>query len=94
MTFHHKGVIEGRETFVEMIDTFTAVIGRRHDAMLEFLAQPHSIDDMRAHRFIYRPHVEMAFVESVERRSAALHVQRMLARGEALEVEPGRFQRT
>ncbi len=94
VTFHHKGVIEGRETFVELIDAFTAVIGRRHDAMLEFLAEPHSIDEMRAHRFIYRPHVEMAFVESVETRSADLHVQRMLRRGEAVEVEPGSFQRT
>jgi glyoxylase-like metal-dependent hydrolase (beta-lactamase superfamily II) len=94
VTFHHKGVIEGRETFVEMIDAFTAVIGRRHEAMLEFLAEPHTIDEMRAHRFIYRPHVEMAFVESVETRSADLHVQRMLRRGEAIEVEPGRFQRT
>ncbi|HYN31492.1 MAG TPA: MBL fold metallo-hydrolase [Ilumatobacteraceae bacterium] len=93
VTFHHKGVIEGRETFVELIDAFTAVIGRRHDAMLEFLAEPRSIDDMRAHRFIYRPHVKMPFVESVEARSADLHVQRMLRRGEALEVEPGRFQR-
>jgi glyoxylase-like metal-dependent hydrolase (beta-lactamase superfamily II) len=93
VTFHHKGVIEGRETFVEMVDAFTAVIGRRHDAMLEFLAEPHSIDEMRAHRFIYRPHVDMAFVESVETRSADLHVQRMLRRGEAVEVEPGRFQR-
>jgi hypothetical protein len=36
----------------------------------------------------------MAFVESVEARSAELHVQRMLRRGEAVEVEPGRFQRT
>jgi glyoxylase-like metal-dependent hydrolase (beta-lactamase superfamily II) len=94
VTFHHKGVIEGREKFVELIDAFTAVIGRRHDAMLEFLTEPRSIDEMRAHRFIYRPHVEMAFVESVEARSADLHVQRMLRRGEALEVEPGRFQRT
>ena len=67
---------------------------RRHDAMLEFLREPHSIDDMRAHRFIYRPHVEMPFVESVERRSAELHVQRMLRRGEAAEVAPGRFQST
>jgi hypothetical protein len=94
VTFHHKGVIEGHETFVEMVDTFSSVIGRRHEAMLEFLAEPHSIDEMQAHRFIYRPHVDMAFVESVERRSADLHVQRMLRRGEAIEVEPGRFQRT
>jgi glyoxylase-like metal-dependent hydrolase (beta-lactamase superfamily II) len=92
VTFHHKGVIEGRHTFVEMVDAFTAVIGRRHEAMLEFLREPHSLDEMRQHRFIYRPHVEMAFVESVELRSAELHVQRMLARGEATEVAPGRFQ--
>jgi hypothetical protein len=55
VTFHHKGVIEGRETFVEMVDAFTAVIGRRHDAMLEFLREPHTLDEMREHRFIYRP---------------------------------------
>ena len=47
---------------------------------------------MRQHRFIYRPHVEMTFVESVERRSSELHVARMLSRGEAVEVEPGRYQ--
>jgi glyoxylase-like metal-dependent hydrolase (beta-lactamase superfamily II) len=94
VTFHHKGMIEGRQTFVELVDAFAAVIGRRHEAMLEFLAEPHSIDDMRAHRFVYRPHVAMPFVESVEARSADLHVQRMLRRGEAVEVEPGRYRRT
>ncbi len=92
VTFHHKGIIEGRDTFVEMIDAFTAVIGRRHQAMLDFLAEPRSIDDMRAHRFIYRPHVEHAFADSVEVRSATMHIERMLHRGEAVEVEPGRYQ--
>ena len=92
VTFHHKGVIEGRATFLEMVDAFTAVIGRRHAAMLDFLAEPHSIDEMRQHRFIYRPHVQSAFTESVEARSAELHVARMLRRGEATEVEPGRYR--
>jgi glyoxylase-like metal-dependent hydrolase (beta-lactamase superfamily II) len=92
VTFHHKGVIEGREKFVEMIDAFTAVIGRRHGAMLDFLSEPHTIDEMRAHRFIYRSHVKAPFVEAVERRSAEMHVQRMLRRGEAIEVEPDLFQ--
>jgi glyoxylase-like metal-dependent hydrolase (beta-lactamase superfamily II) len=94
VTFHHKGVIEGRERFVEMLDEFAAVIPRRHEAMLAFLAEPRSIDEMVAHRFIYRPGVEMTIVDAVERRSADLHVQRMLRRGEAVEVEPDRFQRT
>jgi glyoxylase-like metal-dependent hydrolase (beta-lactamase superfamily II) len=93
VTFHHKGVIEGRETFLQMVDTFGAVIDRRHEAMLDFLAEPHTIDDFVAHRFIYRPHVQHSFADSVERRSATLHLDRMLRRGEAVEVEPGRFQR-
>ena len=42
--------------------------------MLEFLAEPRSLDEMAAHRFIYRPHVELSFVDTVERRSAELHV--------------------
>ena len=33
-----------------------------------------------------------SFADTVERRTAELHVQRMLARDEAVEVEPGRFQ--
>jgi glyoxylase-like metal-dependent hydrolase (beta-lactamase superfamily II) len=94
VTFHHKGIIEGREQFLEMLDAFAAVIPRRHGEMLDFLAEPRSIVDMVAHRFIYRPDVEVANVTPVERRSADLHVQRMLRRGEAVEVEPGRYQRT
>lgn len=94
VTFHHKGIIEGRETFVEMVDGFQAVIGRRHRAMLEYLIEPRSLDDMVAHRFVYRPHVEHTFANSVERRTAELHIARMIDRGEAAEVEPDRFQRT
>jgi glyoxylase-like metal-dependent hydrolase (beta-lactamase superfamily II) len=93
VTFHHRGIIDGRDEFLRLLDAFTAVIAKRHQAMLEFLAEPHTLDEMAAHRFIYRPHVETSFLGSVERRSAELHVQRMLRRGEAVEVEPGRFQR-
>jgi glyoxylase-like metal-dependent hydrolase (beta-lactamase superfamily II) len=93
VTFHHKGVIDGRGTFVQMLDDFHAVIGRRHEAMLEYLAEPHTIEDMVARRFVYRPHVQITFADAVERRTAELHVARMLARGEAVEVDPGRYQR-
>ncbi len=94
VTYHHKGIIESRETFLDMIDTFHAVIETRHQRMLEYLAEPHTVDEMVAHRFVYRPHVEHVFANSVERRTADLHLARMLQRGEATEVESGRFQRT
>lgn len=92
VTFHQKGVIEGRETFVEMLDKFHSVIGRRHDEMLAFLVEPRTLTDMVEHRFVYRPHVDIPFVDAVEERTADLHIQRMLTRGEAEEVEPGRFK--
>ena len=92
VTFHHKGVIEGREAFLAMLDAFHAVIGRRHDAMLEFLAEPHTLEEMIEHRFVYRPHVDIPIVGRVERRTSELHLQRMLDRGEATEVEPGRYR--
>ena len=92
VTFHHKGVIEGRDTFLEMVTKFHAVIDRRHSEMLDFLAEPRTIDDMIARRFVYRPHVEDPFVDTVEKRTAELHIARMLDRREAVEVEPGSYR--
>ena len=77
-----------------MIDAFHAVIDRRHRAMLEYLSEPRSLDEMANHRFIYRPNVKLNFASEVERRSAKFHVDRMLSRGEASEVEPGRYLRS
>jgi glyoxylase-like metal-dependent hydrolase (beta-lactamase superfamily II) len=92
VTFHHKGIIEGRADFVNKVDAFSAVIQRRHQEMLAYLAEPHSIEEMVAKRFVYRPTVEMTIADSVERRTAQLHVERMIARSEVNEVAPGRFQ--
>ena len=92
VTFHQKGIIEGREDFVSRIDAFHAVIPRRHQAMLDYLAEPRTIDEMVAHRFVYRPHVEHTFTNAVERRTAELHVARMVERGEVVAVEGDRWQ--
>lgn len=94
VTFHHKGVIEGRAAFLELLDKFHAVIPRRHQAMLDYMTEPRTIADMVEHRFVYRAHVENTFLNAVEQRCAELHVARMLARGEAHEVAPGQYQRS
>jgi len=92
VTFHHKGIIEGRETFLRMIDGFHAVIERRHQQMLGFLSEPRTLEDLVTNRFVYRPQNEGAHIDSVERRTAELHLARMIERDEATEVEPGRYQ--
>ena len=92
VTFHHKGIIEGRDRFTELIDAFGAVIETRHRRMLDFLAEPRTVDDMVAERFVYRAHVEGVYIDLVEHRTAELHLARMVDRGEVEEVEPGRFR--
>jgi glyoxylase-like metal-dependent hydrolase (beta-lactamase superfamily II) len=94
VTFHHKGVIEGRSRFLEMIDAFADVIPRRHSAMLDFLSEPRTIEEMVAHRFIYRSHVDGSLADRTERRSAELHVARMVERGEAAWVDGERLRAT
>jgi glyoxylase-like metal-dependent hydrolase (beta-lactamase superfamily II) len=93
VTFHQKGVIEGRETFLEMLDKFHGVIARRHGEMLDFLAEPRTMDELVEHRFVYRPTVDLPLVDTVERRTAELHLARMLHRSEAEEVAPGTYRR-
>ena len=59
--------------------------------MLDFLAEPRSVEEMVSHRFIYRPHIPGSFADRVERRCAELHLARMLDRGEAEVTDDGRY---
>jgi hydroxyacylglutathione hydrolase len=59
--------------------------------MLRFLAQPRTIDEMVANRFVYRLHVTLLFAEAVERRSAELHLERLLRRGAVTQPDPARY---
>lgn len=92
VTFHHKGVIETRKEFLRLLNAFSEVIERRHSEMLTYLVEPRTVDEMAQRRFVYRPHVQSPFADAVEKRTAELHLDRMISRGEAQEVEPGRFK--
>jgi glyoxylase-like metal-dependent hydrolase (beta-lactamase superfamily II) len=92
-TFHHIGVVEGAAAFRERLERFTAVIADRERRLLEYLSEPRSLDEIAAHRFIYRPQDPVPFAEAVERRSMSQHLDRLVAAGRVREVEPGRFAR-
>jgi glyoxylase-like metal-dependent hydrolase (beta-lactamase superfamily II) len=94
VTFHQKGVIEGRTRFLEMLDAFTAVIGSREARLLEYLREPHTLDEIAEHGFVYRPETRPDFARFVERRSMAMHVRRLLRDGGVVEIEPGRYRAT
>jgi glyoxylase-like metal-dependent hydrolase (beta-lactamase superfamily II) len=91
-TFHHIGVLDGREAFLERFDRFAAAIPRREARLLEFLSEPRTLAEIAAHRCVYRPEDDVPHAEPVERRSMAQHIEKLLRQGRALEVEPGRYQ--
>ncbi len=92
-TFHHIGVIENPELFAERYSRFRAKIGERETRLLAYLREePHSLEEIVRHRFVYRPGVEVLFGDSVERRSMGLHLDRLVGSGQIEEVEPGRFR--
>jgi glyoxylase-like metal-dependent hydrolase (beta-lactamase superfamily II) len=91
-TFHHVGVVEGRDAYLEKLARFSAVIADRERRLLEFLAEPHTLDDVVRHRFVYRPQDQVAFADGVERRSMSQHLTRLVRDGRVREVEPGRYR--
>jgi glyoxylase-like metal-dependent hydrolase (beta-lactamase superfamily II) len=90
-TFHHVGVLEDRGAFVERLDRFAAVVGRREAALLGFLVEPRAMAEIVAHRFVYRPQDAVAYADAVERRSMSQHLARLIAAGRVEEVEPERY---
>lgn len=92
VTFHHVGVLHSRPAFLERLDRFEAVIRRRERRLLEYLAEPRTLDEIAQHRFVYRPGDAVPFAEAVERRSMAQHLERLEREGRVAQVEPGRFR--
>jgi glyoxylase-like metal-dependent hydrolase (beta-lactamase superfamily II) len=90
-TFHHVGVLEGRQAFRERLDRFAAVIPQREARLLAFLRDPHTLEEIAEHRFVYRSGDAVAFLACVERRSMRQHLDRLIGEGRVREAEPGRF---
>jgi len=91
-TSHQKGVIDGAAQFRRRLDVYMGVVERRDDTLLAFLGEPADLDQIASNRLVYRPHVEGAHVAPVERATAMQHLQRLIAEGRVVEVEPGRFR--
>jgi glyoxylase-like metal-dependent hydrolase (beta-lactamase superfamily II) len=88
VTFHHKGVVTGRDEFVRQLDTFASVIERRDERLLERLQRPQTFAELVEEGLIYRPGTRPpSFGEAVERRSIEMHLARLQRTG-AVVVHP------
>jgi glyoxylase-like metal-dependent hydrolase (beta-lactamase superfamily II) len=93
-TFHHIGVLTGRAAFLARLDRFESAIARRESALLDFLAEPHHLADVVAHRFVYRPTDPVPYADPVERRSMSQHIARLVTRGTLERLKDGRYVAT
>jgi glyoxylase-like metal-dependent hydrolase (beta-lactamase superfamily II) len=78
ISFHHAGVIEDRKTFLAKLERFAGRIAEREAELLDFLSEPRSLPEMIRRRFLYRPHVDLPFIDAVERRTIEQHLDRLL----------------
>ncbi len=93
LTFHHKGLFEPREHFLLKLEQYGGVIKSRERRLLEFLAEPRSMDEIVAHRFVYRPGVvDGNMVDNTERRSMARHLERLLQSGTVIAMDDSRYR--
>ena len=92
VSFHHVGVIEDEKIFTEKLARFAGRIAERDAAIEEFLAEPRTIEEMVAHRFLYPPHASAPFLDAVEKRTIEQHLKRAMARGR-IRSEAGRYFR-
>lgn len=86
-TFHHKGVVHGRPEFGRRLSAYRGRIIEREHRLVDFLSEPRTLNDIVRHRLVYRPHVEVPWVTSVERRTAQLHLQRLVDAGAVQAIE-------
>ena len=92
LSSHHVGLLEGRDSFLERLGRYKAKLQDRESRMVEFLAEPRSLDEIVAHRFVYRPGDKIDNAELVERTMMGQHIERLHCIGKVEEVEPGRYR--
>ena len=92
ITSHHRGVYTERAAFLDALAAFAARIDERSERLLDMLrGAPRSVDELAAQRLLYPVDYQELWVDDVERRTIAQHLDELLAAGRVREVESGRF---
>lgn len=82
ITSHHKGVIQDRAQFLELLQAFAARIDEREARLLQMLqGGPQTLDDLVRQRLLYPPHADDLWVDCAEARSIAQHLDELIGAG-------------
>ncbi|MFC0282347.1 MBL fold metallo-hydrolase [Camelimonas abortus] len=93
ITFHHKGVYTDRATFEADLAAYAGRLAERERKLLAMLADgPQTVAQLAQRRLLYPPHVTESWVNDVEARSIAMHLDELLAGGRVVADEGGRYR--
>lgn len=91
VTFHHKGVITERETFLALLYAFKDKIFQRDEAILAALGpEGRTLEELVAQRFLFPPGYEGIFADDAERKTISEHLKHLMAEGRAVHQQ-GRY---
>ena len=92
ITFHHKGVVTDRETFLSLLSAFERRLDERSAAIVGAIgAGVATLEQLVEHRFLYPRGYGASFVDDVERASIRAHLAELEAAGR-LVAEGARYR--
>ncbi|MBL8349858.1 MAG: MBL fold metallo-hydrolase [Burkholderiaceae bacterium] len=92
VTSHHRAVITDRADFLAQLAAFAGKIDEREARLLAMLAEgAQRLDDLARRRLLYPAEHDAPWVDDVERRCIAMHLDELLAAGRVEALDDGRF---
>jgi glyoxylase-like metal-dependent hydrolase (beta-lactamase superfamily II) len=88
---HHIGLVDP-PTYRERLTRYTAKLREREHRLLDYLREPHTLDEIAAHRFVYRPQDQVPNADATERVMMGMHLDRMVRRGAIERMPAERFR--
>ncbi len=87
VTSHHRGVLTDRGEFLAQLARFAARLDERAERLLGHLRDgPQTLAQLAARRVLYPADYEADFVDGVERRSIAMHLEELIEQGQVQRV--------
>jgi glyoxylase-like metal-dependent hydrolase (beta-lactamase superfamily II) len=88
---HHVGLVDP-VTYRDRLARYTAKIREREERLLDYLREPHTLEEIAAHRFVYRPQDHVANADATERVMMGMHVEKLVRSGAVDRLPAQRFQ--
>lgn len=92
VTYHHIGVLD-QPAFRARAAQYHGMIAQREARLLDYLSEPHTLEEAVAHRIVYRPADTGHHTDRNERNMLRQHLDRLLEQERVIEVAPGCYQR-